>query len=231
MTERTWLAVAVLAVLFAIVAVSMLRSMRAKERASSASVPPPPQIPDGTVLGAARTDELEATYVSTVTAQDWLNRVPGHTLGRRSAARVRVHDAGVTLVRTGERDLFLPGADLVDAHRSPGQIGKYPGREGLVVLRWTLRDDDADLVLDTGLRLRHRADADLLVATVEGLVAEREGAAAPPADHPADTAEDPIPDGATHDGATHDGAIHDGPSPDGPSHDDPAPTPSSEEPR
>lgn len=173
MNERTWLAVAVLAVLFAIVVVSMLRSMRAKEQASSASVPPPPEVPDAAALGTARTEPLEATYVSTTTAQDWLERVPGHTMGRRSAAVAQVFDAGVTLLRAGERDLFLPAADLVDAHRTAGQVGKYPGREGLVVLRWTLRDDDGDLTLDTGLRLRHRADADLLVATVERLVAER----------------------------------------------------------
>lgn len=180
MNERTWLAVAVLAVLFAIVVVSMLRSMRAKEEASGASVPPPPEVPDAAALGTARTEPLEATYVSTTTAQDWLQRVPGYTMGRRSPAVVRVFDAGVTLLRTGERDLFLPTADLVDAHRSAGQIGKYAGGEGLVVLRWTLRDDDGDLTLDTGLRLRHRAGAELLVTTVERLVAERDDAAPTP---------------------------------------------------
>jgi hypothetical protein len=173
MTDRAWLAVAVLAVLFAIVVVSMLRSLRTKERASSASVPAPPEVPGAAALGSARTEPLEGTYVSTTTAQDWLDRVPGHTMGRRSPARVQVFDAGVTLLRTPERDLFLPVADLVDVHRSAGQVGKYPGRQGLVVLRWVLRDDDADLTLDTGLRLRHRADADLLVETVERLVAER----------------------------------------------------------
>lgn len=173
MTDRTWLAVGVLAVLFAIVVVSMLRSLRAKERASSASVPPPPPVPAAEALGSARTEPLEATYVSTTTAHDWLDRVPGHTLGRRSPARVQVFDAGVTVLRTGERDLFLPTADLVDVHRSAGQVGKYPGGQGLVVLRWTLHDDDADLTLDTGLRLRRRADADLLVGSVERLVAER----------------------------------------------------------
>ncbi|WP_225754504.1 hypothetical protein [Actinotalea sp. Marseille-Q4924] len=184
MTDRTWLAVGVLLLLFAIVAVSMVRSLRAKERSSSASVPPPPEVPDAAVLGAARTEALEATYVSTTTAQDWLDRVPGHTLGRRSPARVQVHDAGVIVLRTGERDLFLPVADLVDVHRSPGQAGKYPGGEGLVVLRWTLRDVDADLVLDTGLRLRHRADADLLVDAVERLVADRDDSTTPTSEEP-----------------------------------------------
>ncbi|MBC7291498.1 MAG: hypothetical protein H5T83_09240 [Actinotalea sp.] len=211
MTDRTWIAVAILALLFALVVVAMLRSMRSKERASSASVPPPPQVPETALLGPARTDELEGTYVSTTTAQDWLDRVPGHTLGRRSPAQVQVFDAGVTVLRTGERDLFLPVADLVDVHRSSGQVGKYPGREGLVVLRWTLRDDDGDLVLDTGLRLRHRAEQQLLVETVERLLAERD-APAPEAD-----AADPAATAA--------------PSTTPGDDDAPTPTPSKEEPR
>ena len=180
MSPRAWIAVAILLVLFLVIAAVMVRSMRTKERVSSASVPPPPAVPDAAALGTARTEPLEATYVSTTTAQDWLDRVPGHTLGRRSPAVVQVHDAGVTLLRTAERDLFLPTADLVDVHRSPGQVGKYPGGQGLVVLRWTLRDDDGDLVLDTGLRLRHRAEADLLVETVEHLLTERDDAAPTP---------------------------------------------------
>ena len=50
-------------------------------------------------LGATRLGPLEATYVSSSTTGDWLDRVAAHDLGSRSAAQVEV----LTTARDTER--------------------------------------------------------------------------------------------------------------------------------
>lgn len=157
---------------------------RGRSRRSRALVPVLPARPDDAALGAARTQPVDAVYVSSTTAGDWLDRVASHDLGFRSQATVQVFDGGLVVARAGAEDVFVPAADLVEAKTAPGMAGKFVGKDGLVVVTWRVTPpgaksaaDGGDVVtLDTGLRTRHAADRPLLVDAVNAL---RPGGRAP----------------------------------------------------
>lgn len=171
-----WLSITVLVLLLSLAGWGMWRGWRRRERASAASVASLPAVPGA--LAAPRLGPLEATYVSSTTAGDWLDRVSAHHLGARSRAQVEVHDEGVLLRRAGTADVFVPTASLRDVRTAPGMAGKFVGGEGLVVLTWAA---DADHLLDTGLRVRRRDQRPALVDAVRALLpaqaATAEGAA------------------------------------------------------
>ena len=141
----------------------------------------PPDGPGPGTLGGPRTDPFEATYVSSTRSGDWLDRVVALDLGVRSAAVVQVFDAGVRITRAGARDLFVPAASLRSVGATSGMAGKFVGRDGIVVLTWSVAAGD-DRGLDTGLHLRHAADRPRLLNAAEALIARP----AQPADHAAD---------------------------------------------
>jgi hypothetical protein len=123
-------------------------------------------------LGHARLAPVDATYVSTTRAGDWLDRVTAQDLGVRSSAQVAVFDAGVRITRQGATDLFVPATALRGASGAPGLAGKVVGGEGLVVLTW--QADPADpRGLDTGLRPKHAADRERLLAALTTLTPGR----------------------------------------------------------
>jgi len=160
--------------LLALVCLLLLAAMRWgwRRRAgrSAALVPELPAFPapGDPLLGAARTAPIEATYVSSTTAGDWLERVVAFDLGVRSSAVVQVHDGGVLVARTGARDLFIPAAAVRGVRTAPGMAGKFVGGDGLVVLTWQAPGSGTPQ-LDTGLRLRHRSDKTVLTEAVEAL--------------------------------------------------------------
>jgi hypothetical protein len=147
----------------------MLRGWRGRAESQSA-LPEPAEVPEE--LGSTGPPaELvaEGVYVSTTLAGQPLERVVAHGLGTRSAVHVVVEASTprrLALVRPGTRSFAVPATDLVGAHRSRGQAGKFTfGKEGIVVVTWRLGGTE----LDTGVRCRHRADADRLVAAVAEL--------------------------------------------------------------
>ncbi len=180
------------AILLAVVGVLVLVAMRVGWRhrvTRSAAVVPglyPALAGDDPALGAALTAPIDATYVSTTLANDWLDRVAAHGLGARSTAVVQVFDTGVLIERNGAPDLFLPAEAVRAAGTSSGIAGKVVGHEGLVVLTWqapgfaeTAEAPGAPGVeLTTGLRLRHTADRALLLEAAGALA----GVPVPPAD-------------------------------------------------
>ena len=149
---------------------AMRTGWRARTRRSSALVPALPAAPAD--LGAQRLGDVDATYVSTTRAGDWLDRVTAHDLGVRSGAQVAVFDAGVRIIRQGASDLFVPTASVRGAAPAPGIAGKVVGGEGLVVLTWQADPTDPR-GLDTGLRPQHAADRERLVAAVTALTSGR----------------------------------------------------------
>lgn len=142
---------------------------------TSAAVPGLPAVPapDDSALGRPVTGPLEATYVSSTVAGDWLERVVAQDLGVRSAAVVQVFDAGVRIEREGAPDLFVPAAAVRAAGTSAGMAGKYVGGQGLVVLTWQPPAPGA-ATLDTGLRMRRAADREPLLAAVRALEARHQ---------------------------------------------------------
>lgn len=165
----TWLSVTILVVVLALAFWAMREGWRRRVRRSAATVPTVPGAP--AELGSARTEPLEATYVSSTTAGDWLDRVNAHDLGVRSAAQVQVFDSGVLVRRSGAADVFVPATQVRGVGTASGMAGKFMGRDGLVVLTWAPEVDAADgPLLDTGLLVRHRADRPRLVDAVRTLV-------------------------------------------------------------
>ncbi|MEV7971860.1 hypothetical protein [Cellulomonas sp. NPDC089187] len=146
------MSVTILCVLGLALIVLMVVGWRRRVRVTS-DVPTPTPAPAD--LGEARTEELDGTYVSTTRSGDWLDRVAAHGLGVKSTVTAQVWDAGVTLRRRGAPDVFLPRADLLGVGTSGGMAGKVVGGDGLTVLTWRNGAHE----LDTGLRLRHPADA------------------------------------------------------------------------
>lgn len=112
----------------------------------------PPALPAG-----AR--EHFGTYVATTAADDPHDRIAAGGLAFRGSAVVSVHGTGVLVRRTGEIDLWIPRADIVDAGRATWTIDRVVEPDGLTMLRWRLGQRE----VDTYLRLEHpRAfDADL----------------------------------------------------------------------
>ncbi|MBT0995177.1 hypothetical protein KIN34_12880 [Cellulomonas sp. DKR-3] len=162
----------------------MRRGWEARRRRTEAAVPTVPDVPADP--GPALVGPVEAVYVSTTSAGDWLDRVVAHDLGVRSPATVSVHASGVVVRRTGARDLFVPAAALRGAEAAPAIAGKVVGRDGLVLLRWAPpaphpSDEHApEAALDTGLLPRHAADRDALVAAVAALTSPSSSQTAAP---------------------------------------------------
>jgi hypothetical protein len=162
-----WMSFAIIGLVLVLAGWGMWRGWRRRVLASAAAVPAIPAVPDD--LGATRLGPLEATYVSSTTAGDWLDRIAAHDLGARSAAEVEVHDTGVLLRRPGATDVFVPADRLRAVGTAPGMAGKFMGGDGLVVLTW---DTGADRLLDTGLLVRHRTERPALVEAVQALISE-----------------------------------------------------------
>lgn len=117
------------------------------------------ELGESTTLGP-----LDAVYVSTVLAQQPLERVVAHSLGQRAAARVSIGSAGTWHIeREGTQALTLPADSLDEITAGPGMAGKFIGGDGILILRWRLGDQ----LLDTGLRLARREDHDLLLSRKE----------------------------------------------------------------
>ncbi len=133
------------------------------------AVPALPAVPaDGDPsLGAPTTEPIEAVYVSSTVAGDWLERVVARDLGVRSGAVVQVFGGGIRIDRDGAADLFVPAGALVAVGTAPGMAGKYVGGEGLVVLTWQV---PGGARLDTGLRTRRTQDRAVLLAAAGALL-------------------------------------------------------------
>ena len=164
--------VALLVAVVVLVLWAMRRAWLARVARTAAVVPVLPGEPAGG-WGEPRTGPVDAVYVSTTTAGDWLDRVAAHDLGVRSAAVAQVFDGGLRVTRTGARDVLVPASALRGAGTSPGMAGKFVGGEGLVVVTWqapTGPDGSAGALLDTGLRTHRAEDREVLLEALRGLL-------------------------------------------------------------
>ena len=174
MTGREGTAVLVLLAVVALVFMGMRVGWVHRRQRTSDQIPALPTPPAD--LGQVRLGPVDAVYVSTTTAGDWLDRIVAQDLGVRSPASVTVHDTGVRIERRGATDVFIPTAALADSSTAPGMAGKFVGKDGLVVLTWAPTTTPGAPQLDTGLRPHHSADGTALVAAVTALIAPKEKA-------------------------------------------------------
>lgn len=95
-------------------------------------------------VGPAVLGPLPGLYVGAVVAGDWQDRVAVERLGLRGAGRLAVHPDGVLIERTGERDLWLPRAEVAAVRTDRALAGKAMTTRGLLVLTWAQRPADPD---------------------------------------------------------------------------------------
>jgi hypothetical protein len=155
-TTRTLLTL--LVVLAAVAAVALMRRGWRRRAQRQADLPAPSVVAlPGTSAKPAAEPPSEATvrrgpvagrYLATTASGDWLDRIVVHGLGVPSQAAITVRDDGILVERTGARDVFVPGEDLVEVQLGRAIAGAVYEEGGLLVLTWRL----GDRVLDTGFR-------------------------------------------------------------------------------
>lgn len=145
-----------------------------RRQARQADLGPLPDVPQN-LVDRALIEGAEGTYVSTTTAEDWLERVTAHGLGVRSLAYVLVNDAGaqrgVVIARTGASDVFVPATDLADVRVESMRAGKA-APHGLVVVEWRL----GDRPVATAFRPRDPQDREALLRSVRSLITRQDAA-------------------------------------------------------
>ncbi|GEM_PF-284200 len=204
-------AVGIWVVLGVVLLTLVLVGRRRLVRRSVGVVPTPPAVPAEAVRGAVVLGPLDALYVSSTLAGDWLARVGAHGLGDRSQAQVTVHDGGLLVERSGAPDLWVPAAAVGGVALTPGMAGKFVGKEAIVVVTWTVPGEpvpavtppapadapaQAEVRLDTGLLPRHDHEVARLLEAVRGLAGRADADHDAPADDGADERRPEAPSGA-----------------------------------
>jgi hypothetical protein len=133
--------------------------------ASQAELPPlPSRLPaSNTLVGP-----VEAVYLGTTSAGDWLDRVAVHKLGRRSPAVVTVTIAGVAIDRGREPRVDIPVSALLGVRKDMAGALRASRTEQLLVLTWR----HGGRQLETVVRPRHRADLARLLSAIDPLVVD-----------------------------------------------------------
>ncbi|MEU4897361.1 hypothetical protein AB0B12_37720 [Streptomyces sp. NPDC044780] len=115
---------------------------------------------------------LSGRYHGSTTAGQWLDRIVAQGLGTRSRAELTLTDRGVSVVRPGARDFFIPAAELRGARLDKGIAGKVLAEGGLLVITWRL----GEKLIDSGFRSDHAAEHPAWVDALTSLTPSDENA-------------------------------------------------------
>lgn len=107
------------------------RNRSKRQRDVAAPVDPPAD------LGAPLAT-FDGKYVATTASGDPFNRIVVHGLGFRGAASVALYEGGLLLRRSGERDTWIPMADLRGIRRATWTIDRVVEQDGLQLVEWML---------------------------------------------------------------------------------------------
>ncbi|MEU0841732.1 hypothetical protein ABZ370_19985 [Streptomyces sp. NPDC005962] len=97
---------------------------------------------------------LTGRYHGSTTAGQWLDRIVAHGLGTRSRVELTLTDQGVSVLRPGAQDFFIPAGSLRGARLDKGIAGKVLAEGGLLIVTWQLGDRQ----IDSGFRSDHAAE-------------------------------------------------------------------------
>jgi hypothetical protein len=125
-------------------------------------LPELPAVPEST--GPA-TLELSGRYHGSTTAGQWLDRIVAHGLGTRSRVELTLTDQGLSVVRPGATDFFVPAGQLREARLDKGIAGKVLVEGGLLVVTWA----HGDRLLDSGFRSDHAAEHTAWVEAINSM--------------------------------------------------------------
>ncbi|WP_432586015.1 hypothetical protein ABVG11_07335 [Streptomyces sp. HD1123-B1] len=113
-----------------------------------------PELPEAPAEPGEPTLSLAGRYHGSTTAGQWLDRIVAHGLGTRSRVELTLTGAGVSVVRPGARDFFIPAGSLLGARLDKGIAGKVLAEGGLLIITWRHGDRE----IDSGFRSDHAAE-------------------------------------------------------------------------
>ncbi|MES4903708.1 MULTISPECIES: hypothetical protein [unclassified Streptomyces] len=134
-----------------------------------------PELPQAPAEPGPARLALSGRYHGSTTAGQWLDRIVAQGLGTRSRAELTLTEQGVTVVRPGARDFFIPAGSLRGARLDKGIAGKVLTEGGLLVITWQL----GDRLIDSGFRSDHAAEHAAWVDALTELSGGPSEAAAP----------------------------------------------------
>ncbi|MGW6059143.1 PH-like domain-containing protein [Streptomyces sp. NPDC055189] len=126
-------------------------------------LPPLPVVPDD---AAPAKLELTGRYHGSTTAGQWLDRIVAHGLGTRSRVELTLTDAGLSVVRPGASDFFVPAEQLREARLDKGIAGKVLAEGGLLIVTW----EHGEKLLDSGFRSDHAAEQAEWVEAINNMI-------------------------------------------------------------
>lgn len=161
------LPVTLLLLLFLVLVGLMVLGWKRRGARQSEHLPAPESDADLEELsGGIDAGPFEAVYVTTVLADQPLERVVAHGLGARSRALLtRGLDGSWRIQREGAPSFTIHGDQVLDLTSASGMVGKTVGGAGLFVIRWQHGPDATRF--DTGFRMARQADHDLLLSRKE----------------------------------------------------------------
>jgi hypothetical protein len=162
------LAVLVLALALVSIYVAMWRGWR-RRAASQAQLP---ALPAALPQAIALIGPVEAIYVGTTSAGDWLDRIVVRSLGRRSQASVVVTAAGVVVDRSPEPQIVIPRSALREVRTDRTGAHRATWTEQLLVLTWV----HGGHRLETVLRPRRHGELAPLATAAASLVPDEAAA-------------------------------------------------------
>lgn len=112
---------------------------------------------------------LTGRYHGSTTAGQWLDRIVAHGLGTRSRAELTLTEQGLSVLRPGAADFFIPAAALRGARLDKGIAGKVLTEGGLLVVTW----QHGDRQLDSGFRSDRVAEHGAWVEALTELTHEK----------------------------------------------------------
>ncbi|GAA2712345.1 MULTISPECIES: hypothetical protein [Streptomyces] len=115
---------------------------------------------------------MSGRYHGSTTAGQWLDRIVAHGLGTRSRAELTLTEQGVSVVRPGTADFFIPATALRGARLDKGIAGKVLTEGGLLVITW----EHGGTTLDSGFRSDHAAEHAAWVEAISTKNSTTEGA-------------------------------------------------------
>ncbi|MFF7730131.1 hypothetical protein [Streptomyces sp. NPDC008001] len=113
-----------------------------------------PELPAAPAGRGDPTLTMTGRYHGSTTAGQWLDRIVAHGLGTRSRAELTLTEQGVTVVRLGAQDFFIPADRVRGARLDKGIAGKVLTEGGLLVITWVHGDRE----IDSGFRSDQAAE-------------------------------------------------------------------------
>ncbi|WP_241999952.1 hypothetical protein [Streptomyces klenkii] len=113
-----------------------------------------PELPTAPADQGEPTLTMNGRYHGSTTAGQWLDRIVARGLGTRSRAELTLTEQGVTVVRPGAQDFFIPADRVRGARLDKGIAGKVLTEGGLLVITWVHGDRE----IDSGFRSDQAAE-------------------------------------------------------------------------